>query len=203
MMFDINTTWGHRSKLQVHERDPVFCQIRQSGLEVSSAQADRVYQSLKPTFFDHFLLHSQGTSEPLVCQADTEQGESSLWPSWGVNKKEIGGKSIISSVTGCPDQIDPGRQGFLSFKSKAMVGPDKSKTSAFPTSALALKSSQKCISPDQKRQKLYVGTTAAVENYQRQLVSSICTSGSQHSHSCLLAHSHRKELQQKLSHVTV
>lgn len=38
--------------LQVLERVPIFCQIRQSGLQISSPWADRGCQSLKPTLFD-------------------------------------------------------------------------------------------------------------------------------------------------------
>lgn len=49
IMFDINTMGGHSSKL--HESFSVFCQTRQSGLEVSFSEADHVCQSLKPTFF--------------------------------------------------------------------------------------------------------------------------------------------------------
>lgn len=53
IMFDINTMGGHSSKLHetLHESFSVFCQTRQSGLEVRSAEADHVCQSLKPTFF--------------------------------------------------------------------------------------------------------------------------------------------------------
>lgn len=143
----MNATWGHRRKPPGPWKGPYFLPDQTIGTSDQLSMGwSRLPEFKAHPIWLHFLLQPQGTSEPLVCQAEAGQGGSGTWPSgWGGSEKEIGGKSMVGSATDWPDQIVPGRQGLLSFKSKPMVGPDKSKMSTFPTPALAVKSPQRAL----------------------------------------------------------
>lgn len=181
MMFDINTTGGHRSKFQAHEKISVFCKTRQSGLEVSPAQADHC-QSLKFLItlsvpltghiwaFDLSRWHKtrlkQHMTKQLGCKQERNRWQKHYtlchWLSW----------------PNCPREE---RVPFFQIKTN---GWSQQKWNFhFPNICPSSQTISKCISPDQKRQRQHVGITAAAENHHRWIVSSIYTNGNQHSHS--------------------
>lgn len=124
MMFDINTTGGHRSKLQLHERVSVFCQIRQSGLEVSSIQADHVFQSLKPTFFDHTFCSTHRAHLSLwflkMTQNKVKAAHDKAAGVWA-RKKEVAEALYSLSLTVLTKLPQEGKGSFLSNQNQWLV----------------------------------------------------------------------------------
>lgn len=160
----MKATWGHRNKIRLLERVSIFCQLRHRSSDQLSMGWSQFPEFKAYAFGLHFLLHPQGTSEYLFCQASAGKGGSSIQPS-GLegNEKEIHGKSMECSAIDWPDQTVPGSQGLLSFKTNGWS--QQQYNNHFSNTCPSSKIISKCISPEKKSQNLYAGITAPIENW--------------------------------------